>query len=90
MQAIESWIRADPRVGLVQEPFVAGADTMIDQVVANLPDADHGFILIFSSTPFPEHQYRLNWQRARRRQLALRAGARHGRLALPRSASVLS
>jgi hypothetical protein len=26
------WVFDDPRVGLVQEPFVAGADTMIDRV----------------------------------------------------------
>jgi hypothetical protein len=25
------WVFDDPRVGLTQEPFVAGADTMIDQ-----------------------------------------------------------
>jgi hypothetical protein len=34
------WVFDDPRVGLVQEPFVAGADTMIDRVVADIPDAD--------------------------------------------------
>jgi hypothetical protein len=27
------WVFDDPRVGLVQEPFVAGADTVIDRVV---------------------------------------------------------
>ena len=58
------WVFDDPRVGLVQEPFVAGADTMIDRVVADIPDAEHGFTLIFSSTPFPGHQYRLDWRRA--------------------------
>lgn len=58
------WVFDDPRVGLVQEPFVAGADIMIDRVVADIPDAEHGFTLIFSSTPFPGHQYRLDWQRA--------------------------
>jgi hypothetical protein len=58
------WVFDDPRVGLVQEPFVAGADTMIDRVVANIPDAEHGFTLIFSSTPFPGYQHRLDWQRA--------------------------
>jgi hypothetical protein len=36
---------------------------MIDRVVADIPDAEHSFILIFSSTPFPGHQYRLNWRR---------------------------
>jgi hypothetical protein len=55
------WVFDDPRVGLVQEPFVAGADTMIDRVVADLPDAEHGFTMIFSSIPFPGHQFRLHW-----------------------------
>ena len=58
------WVFDDPRVGLVQEPFVAGADTMIDRVVADIPDAERGFTLIFSSTPFPGHQHRLDWRRA--------------------------
>ena len=58
------WVFDDPRVGLVQEPFVAGADTMIDRVVAYIPDAEHGFSLIFSRIPFPGHQYRLDWRRA--------------------------
>jgi hypothetical protein len=51
------WVFDDPRVGLVQEPFVAGADTWIDRVVAEVPDADRGFTLIFSSSAFPGHQY---------------------------------
>ena len=58
------WVFDDPRVGLVQEPFVAGADSMIDRVVADIPDAASGFVLIFSAAPFPAHQYRLDWQRA--------------------------
>ena len=57
------WVFDDPRVGLLQEPFVAGADTWIDRVVANIPDAERGFTLIFSGAPFPGHQYRLDWQR---------------------------
>jgi hypothetical protein len=47
------WVFDDARVGLVQEPFVAGADTMIDRVVADIPDAERGFMLVFSTTPFP-------------------------------------
>src|SRR5215467_8957015 len=39
-------------------------DTWIDRVVANIPNAENGFTLIFSSTPFPGHQYRLDWRRA--------------------------
>lgn len=57
------WVFDDPRVGLVQEPFVAGADRMIDRVVADIPDADQGFTLIFSASPFPGHQIRLDWDR---------------------------
>jgi hypothetical protein len=57
------WVFDDPRVGLDKEPFVDGADTMIDRVVADIPDADKGFTLIFSAQPFPGHQYRLDWQR---------------------------
>src|SRR5215467_13787424 len=57
------WVFDDPRVGLSQEPFVAGADTWIDRVVADIPDAERGFTLIFSGAPFPGHQYRLDWQR---------------------------
>ena len=57
------WVFDDPRVGLVQEPFVAGADVMIDRVVADLPDAERGFTMIFASTPFPGHQFRLDWRR---------------------------
>jgi hypothetical protein len=59
-----TWVFDDARVGLVQEPFVAGADTMIDRVVANIPNADRGFTLIFSASPFPGHQFRLDWRRA--------------------------
>jgi hypothetical protein len=57
------WVFDDPCVGLVQEPFVSGADAMIDRVVAAIPDAAHGFTMIFSSTSFPGHQYRLDWRR---------------------------
>jgi hypothetical protein len=57
------WVFDDPRVGLAQEPFVAGADTMIDRVVAEIPDAENGFTLIFSITPFPGFQHRLDWRR---------------------------
>jgi hypothetical protein len=57
------WVFDDPNVGLVQEPFVSGADTMIDRVVANIPDAERGFVMLFSAAPFPGHQFRLDWRR---------------------------
>jgi hypothetical protein len=34
------------------------------RVVADLPNAERGFTLIFAATPFPGHQYRLDWLRA--------------------------
>jgi len=57
------WVFDDERVGLVKEPFVAGADTLIDHIVADIPDAAKGFVLIFSGTPFPGHQHRFDWLR---------------------------
>ena len=57
------WVFDDPARGLVREPFVAGADKMIDRVVADIPHAAKGFTLTFSATPFPGHQYRLDWLR---------------------------
>jgi hypothetical protein len=34
-----TWVFDDARVGLLQEPFVAGADTWMDRVVADIPNA---------------------------------------------------
>ena len=57
------WVFDDPRVGLVQEPFISGADAIIDRAVAHIPDAQAGFLMLFSSSPFPGHTYRLEWRR---------------------------
>jgi hypothetical protein len=54
------WVFDDAKVGLVQEPFVAGADQIIDRAVAGVPNADAGFLMLFSATPFPGHQFRLS------------------------------
>ena len=62
-QSYGMWVFDDPRVGLVQEPFVSGADTMIDRFVATIPNAEKGFNLIFAGFPFPGHQLRLEWRR---------------------------
>ncbi len=53
----------DPAVGLVREPFVAGADVIIDRLSAGIPDAATGFRLIFSAAPFPGHMIRLERRR---------------------------
>ena len=57
------WVFDDPRVGLSKEPFVSGADTMIDKLVADVPNAEKGFRLLFSATPFPGFQVKLEWRR---------------------------
>ena len=58
------WGFDDPRGGLEKEPFVAGADTMIEMIAADIHDAANGFVLVFSGTPFPGHQFRFDFQRA--------------------------
>jgi hypothetical protein len=57
------WVFDDARAGLQQEPFVSGADEMIDRVTTDIPDAEHGFTMVFSDSPFPGHQYRLELRR---------------------------
>ena len=57
------WVFDDPRVGLGKEPFVSGADTMIDVFVADIPNAENGFRLLFSATPFPGYTAKLEWRR---------------------------
>lgn len=52
-----TWVFDDPKVGLVQEPFVAGADRLIDQMVADIPNADQGVTILFSAAPFPGCQH---------------------------------
>ena len=57
------WVFDDEKVGLVQEPFVSGADTIIETMVQTIPSAEDGFTLIFSAIPFPGHQAKFDWVR---------------------------
>ena len=57
------WVFDDPSVGLIREPFVAGIDTMIDRLVASIANAERGFRLLFSATPFPGYTVELKWRR---------------------------
>ena len=52
-----TWVFDDPTVGLTQEPFVSGADVLIDRMVAHIPDAESGMTLVFSGSPFPGYQH---------------------------------
>jgi hypothetical protein len=59
------WVFDDARVELVREPFVAGADTLIDVAIEELgiENADQGFLILFSATPFPSADLHLEWVR---------------------------
>jgi hypothetical protein len=57
------WVFDDPRVGLHREPFVSGADVMMDKLVSKVPNAEKGFRLLFSATPFPGYTVKLEWRR---------------------------
>ncbi len=57
------WVFDDERVGLNKEPFVSGADRMIDVLVAGIPNAEKGFRLLFSAGAFPGYAVRLEWRR---------------------------
>jgi hypothetical protein len=57
------WVFDDPSVELRQEPFVSGADTIIDRMVTQIPNAEKGFTLLFSSEPFPGYQHEFEWRR---------------------------
>lgn len=68
------WVFDDERVGLSREPFVSGADDILDVLAADVPDADNGIKLVFSATPFPGYtarfirdrsEYGGNWYRWR-------------------------
>ena len=58
------WVFDDEKVGLIKEPFVSGADEIIETMVASIPDAHKGFNLVFSSIPFPGYQLELAWRSA--------------------------
>ena len=57
------WVFDDPSVGLVKEPFVSGADEIIERMVQGIPGAQSGFTLLFSAAAFPGHQAMLEWRR---------------------------
>ena len=57
------WCFDDDRVGLHREPFVAGIDSIIDELVSAIPKADKGFKLLFSDKRFPGYNISLEWMR---------------------------
>jgi hypothetical protein len=61
--SVQTWVFDDPAAGLEQELFVGGVPEMIDDLVAEIPDARQGFRLLFSADPLPSFQRRLEWAR---------------------------
>jgi hypothetical protein len=57
------WVFDDPAVGLVKEPFVAGADLCIDEMVQGIIGAENGVTCFFSAAPFPGAQHEFEWRR---------------------------
>ena len=53
----------DPAVGLIREPFVSGADDIIDRMVEGISCAEQGITLFYSCGPFPGFQYEFTRQR---------------------------
>jgi hypothetical protein len=58
-----TWVFDDPGAGLHQEPFVSGAQEMVEDLAKDIPNARNGFRLLFSAAPFAGHQKRLTWKR---------------------------
>lgn len=54
------WVFDDAEKGLHREPFVAGADSIIDVAVKDLPKAENGFNLVFSAHAFPGYHLRFD------------------------------
>lgn len=57
------WVFDDPAAGLKQEPFVSGADTILDVLTGSIPGAADGFRLVFSAQPFPGFTASFEWLR---------------------------
>ena len=60
------WVFDDATVGLVREPFIAGADAIIDKALEQkgIKNGANGFRLLFSVHPFPGYDFEFEWNRA--------------------------
>ena len=58
-----TWVFDDESVGLSKEPFVAGIPELMDQMVEEIPNAEEGFRLLFSTQEFPGSTHHLEWRR---------------------------
>jgi hypothetical protein len=58
------WVFDDAATGLVREPFISGADNILDVLAEHIPNAADGFKLVFSARPFPGYTARFVWTRS--------------------------
>ena len=58
------WVFDDADKNLKREAFVGNSDTIIERMAQNIPDAENGFLLLFSAKPFPGMQDCLEWRKA--------------------------
>lgn len=58
-----TWAFDDSAAGVVREPFVGGMPEMLDEMVRDIPNPEHGFRLIFSAQEFPGYTHKLSWLR---------------------------
>ena len=58
------WVFDDVATGLVREPFISGADNILDVLAEHIPNAADGFKIVFSAGPFPGYTARFVWTRA--------------------------
>ena len=57
------WVFDDETVGVTREPFVSGADGILDRLTTGIPGAATGFTRLFSAQPSPGFQLKCLWQR---------------------------
>ena len=59
------WVFDDERAGLEKEPFISGADTLIDRALeaVGIKGGESGFRLVFSSGEFPGYNFVFGWVR---------------------------
>ena len=57
------WIYDDASFGVLEQPFVFGADLILEKMVAQVEGARGRLNLVFSSIPFPGSQFCLGFVR---------------------------
>jgi hypothetical protein len=59
----ELWVYDDASFGVREQPFVFGADLILDKMAAKFEGAGDGLNLVFSSIPFPGSEFCLEFVR---------------------------